>query len=233
MSEAAYKQRRGEIQTYFDRTAVEAWKRFATDAPLGRIRATVREGRGRMRALMLSRFPDNLSGWRILDAGCGTGAMSVELAKRGADVLGVDIAPEIIRFARETAPANAGPGKIDFVAGDMLSRHHGHFDAVVAMDSLIHYRMEDCVAALDSLSSRTRRLIVFTFAPSTPLLAAMHLAGQLFPRADRAPSIVPTRVEALRAELDRQLVPEMWSPGLTERISHGFYKSQMMELART
>ncbi len=232
MSDTAYTQRRGEIQTYFDRTAVEAWKRFATQAPLGRIRATVREGRARMRALMLSCMPDDLSGWRVLDAGCGTGAMSVELARRGADVLGIDLAPEIIRFARETAPADLGGGRINFASGDMLARGHGEFDAVMAMDSLIHYQMTDSVAALGGLAQRTRRRIVFTFAPRTPALAAMHTMGRLFPRADRAPSIVPVRADAIRAALEADLPATIWRTGQTERISHGFYTSQMMELAR-
>ena len=232
MSDSAYTRRRGEIQTYFDRTAVEAWKRFATEAPLGRIRATVREGRARMRALMLSRLPHDLAGWRILDAGCGTGAMSVELARRGADVLGIDLAPEIIRFARDSMPADIGPGRIEYAAGDMLSRTHGEFDAVVAMDSLIHYRMDDSVTSLCSLARRTRSCIVFTFAPRTPMLAAMHTMGRLFPRADRAPSIVPVRPEDMRDELNFRLPSTGWRTGGTERVSSGFYKSQMMELVR-
>jgi magnesium-protoporphyrin O-methyltransferase len=230
--DTAYTQRRGELQTYFDRTAVEAWKRFATEAPLGRIRATVREGRARMRALMLSCLPGDLSGWRILDAGCGTGAMSVELARRGADVLGIDLAPEIVRFARETLPAGIGSGRVVFAAGDMLSPSHGEFDAVVAMDSLIHYSMDDSVTALAGLARRTRRRIVFTFAPRTPLLAAMHGMGRLFPRADRAPSIVPVRANDIRAGLDADLPALGWRAGRTGRVSHGFYTSQMMELAR-
>ena len=48
------RERRGEIETYFDRTAVEAWARLTSDAPVGRIRATVRAGRDRMRATLLS-----------------------------------------------------------------------------------------------------------------------------------------------------------------------------------
>ena len=73
-----------------------------------------------MRARMLAALPADLSGWRILDAGCGTGAMSIELSRRGADVLGIDLAPEIIRFAAETLPSDIGPGRIDFASGDML-----------------------------------------------------------------------------------------------------------------
>ncbi len=38
-----------QLETYFDRTAVEAWARLTSDAPVGRIRATVRAGRDQMR----------------------------------------------------------------------------------------------------------------------------------------------------------------------------------------
>ncbi|MBL8582835.1 MAG: magnesium protoporphyrin IX methyltransferase [Rhizobiaceae bacterium] len=228
-----YERRRGEIQTYFDRTAVEAWKRFATEAPLGRIRSTVRAGRAMMRARMLVSLPEDLAGWRILDAGCGTGAMSVELARRGADVVAVDLAPEIIRFAAETVPNDVGAGRIRFVSGDMLSGQHGEFDAVVAMDSLIHYSLDDVVAALERLARRTRHAIVFTFAPSTPLLATMHAAGRMFPRGDRAPAIVPVRAGAIGKRIAETPGLRGWQRQSTERISKGFYTSQMMELVRS
>ena len=45
MSVTTHIERRGELQTYFDRTAVDAWARLTSDAPVGRIRATVRAGR--------------------------------------------------------------------------------------------------------------------------------------------------------------------------------------------
>lgn len=227
-----YLERRGEIQTYFDRTAVDAWKRFATEAPLGRIRATVREGRAKMRAAMLAMLPEDLSGWRVLDAGCGTGAMSVELARRGADVLGIDLAPEIVRFAAETLPADLGRGKIRFEAGDMLAAKHGSFDAVVAMDSLIHYAPADAANALAALAERTGEAIVFTFAPRTPALALMHAAGRLFPRADRAPGIQPVAPRAISGKLAEAVAPLGWRVGRTQRIAHGFYTSQAMELSR-
>ena len=46
---ANYLERRGEIETYFDRTAADAWARLTSDAPVGRVRASVRAGRDRMR----------------------------------------------------------------------------------------------------------------------------------------------------------------------------------------
>ena len=67
----SYLQTRSRVETYFDRTAAHTWARLTSDAPVGRIRATVRAGRERMRGLLLSWLPDDLSGLRLLDAGCG------------------------------------------------------------------------------------------------------------------------------------------------------------------
>lgn len=232
MDTLTYTKRREEIRTYFDRIAVDGWKRFASDAPLGRIRSSVREGRSRMRAAILSMLPDDLAGWRVLDAGCGTGAMSVALARRGADVVAVDLAPEIVRFAAETMPADIGPGHIAFQSGDMLNENLGHFDAVVAMDSLIHYRLDQAAAALASLARRTKRRLVFTFAPRTPLLATMHAAGRLFPRGDRAPAIEPVAKAAIEGALAAYLPPH-WETPRTIRVAHGFYTSEAMEVIRS
>ena len=52
MTSTTYIARRDELERYFDRTAVEAWKRLTSDAPVGRIRATVRAGRDDMRAMI-------------------------------------------------------------------------------------------------------------------------------------------------------------------------------------
>ncbi len=40
----------------------------------------------------------------VLDAGCGTGRVGRELARRGIDVVGVDIDPEMLATARRAAP---------------------------------------------------------------------------------------------------------------------------------
>ena len=109
MPTATYLERRAELQTYFDRTAVEAWKRLTSDAPVGRIRATVRAGRDQMRATLLSWLPDDLTGRRILDAGCGTGALAIEAARRGADVTAIDLSPQLVALAQERSERGAGP----------------------------------------------------------------------------------------------------------------------------
>lgn len=232
MHTSTYIERRTQLESYFDRTAVEAWSRLTSDAPVSRIRATVRAGRNRMRDTLLSWLPQDLRGARLLDAGCGTGALSIEAAKRGATVVAIDVAPTLIRLAQERTPADLGSGHIDFRSGDMLDPALGDFDFVVAMDSLIHYRASDCVDALANLSTRTAGSILFTFAPRTPALAAMHAIGRLFPRRERAPSIQPVSQDDLLERLGNDAALNAWSVTRTQRIVNGFYTSQAVELRK-
>jgi magnesium-protoporphyrin O-methyltransferase len=232
MPTATYTERKGQLETYFDRTAVDAWARLTSDAPVGRIRATVRAGRDRMRATLLDWLPADLAGRRVLDAGCGTGALAVQAALRGAEVIAIDISPTLVKLASERLPSDLGVGSIRFLVGDMLDRNLGRFDHVVAMDSLIHYRAADVTRVLAGLASRTDHSIVFTFAPRTPALSMMHAVGKFFPRSDRAPAIEPVSEADLVSLVGRENGLEAWRPGRSLRISSGFYTSQAMELSR-
>lgn len=191
-----------------------------------------------MRANMLAMLPDDLSGRRILDAGCGTGALALEAAKRGADVTAIDLSPALVELARDrsaealsAAGANPKHGRLDFRVGDMLDTTLGSFDHVVAMDSLIHYASADMVAMLAQLAGRTSESIVFTFAPRTPALTMMHALGRFFPRQDRAPAIEPVDVGLLRRHLAAEPALRAWRERSTQRVDSGFYISQVMELA--
>jgi magnesium-protoporphyrin O-methyltransferase len=99
------------------------------------------------------------------------------------------------------------------------------------MDSLIHYRAEDIVRALSQLAGRARCGVLFTFAPRTTALAAMHAVGRLFPRSDRAPAIVPVAERRIRLLLSEAREVREWRQGRTTRVARGFYTSQAMELA--
>ena len=231
MTLAAYQERRGRLETYFDSTARDAWAQLTSDAPVSRIRETVRAGRDRMRSTLLSWLPEDLGGARVLDAGCGTGALAVEAARRGARVTAVDVAGGLVALARERAPGEL-PGAIDFRVGDMLDPTLGRFDHLVAMDSLIHYPVAEIVGVIASVAPRIDRSIAVTFAPRTPALSLMHAAGKLFPRGDRAPAIEPVTEARLRAGLAAHPKLAGWSVGRMQRIASGFYTSQALELVR-
>lgn len=221
----AYADTRDRVEHYFDRTATRVWERLTSDAPVSGIRATVRAGRDRMRALMLAQLPADLRGARVLDAGCGTGAMAVELARRGAEVVAVDISPRLIEIAQARAPQGAA---IDWRAGDMTDEGLGAFDHVLAMDSLIYYAAPDIARIMGRLSPRVAGRIVFTLAPRTALLMAMWRAGQLFPRSDRSPVMIPHRARDLRAALAAEGVRGRLSEA--GQVRSGFYISTAFRL---
>ncbi|ABM62397.1 magnesium protoporphyrin IX methyltransferase [Halorhodospira halophila] len=233
MPTESYQQRRSRVTTYFDRTATKAWERLTSDAPVSGVRATVRAGRGEMRQTLLDWLPADLTGERVLDAGCGPGELSVEAARRGAHVVGVDVSQNLIDIAHQRRPADLGTGELEYHVGDMLDPDWGEFDRVVSMDVLIHYPCADAVAALAGLAKRTRRQMVFTFAPRTPLLATMHAVGQLFPQGDRSPAIEPVAERRLRRAIGEDAtLGSGWEIGRTRKIARGFYISQALELQR-
>ena len=225
MSTATYLKRRDELETYFDRTAAQAWERLTSDAPVSGVRATVRAGRDAMRETLLSWLPTDLTGKRIFDAGCGTGQLAIDAARLGAEVVAVDLSKTLVGLAAERAAGLDLKGSIDFRVGDMFDPGEADFDHVVAMDSLIHYRLDDFTDGVRRLAALANRTVLFTFAPRTPALAMMHAAGKLFPRSDRSPAICPHTAKEVGDQLiDRRLLR-------SKKVKSGFYISQALELA--
>ena len=222
---ATYHDYRGKLETYFDKTASKAWEQLTSDAPVSGVRATVRKGRTEMRDTLLSWLPADMSGLRLLDAGCGTGALAVEAAQRGAEVIAIDVAGSLVEIARKRAPEGLN---IDWRVGDLLDPALGSFDHVVAMDSLIHYKAADIVSVIASLSARTHASMLFTFAPQTPLLMVALGMGRLFPSSDRSPAIIPVREKLLRS-LIIHAVPSA-TLGRDRKVSGGFYTSHALEV---
>lgn len=78
-------------------------------------------------------------GTEVLDLGCGIGRWSRQLARRGAHVIGVDIAPSMIEEARRRTARASLDARVDYRIGDLrtlaLDRS---FDLVLAVTVLQH-----------------------------------------------------------------------------------------------
>ena len=90
----------------------------------------------------------DLRGKRVLDVGCGIGDLSFMLAKRGAEVIGIDLDPQKVKRANAIANKWHFSG-LTFLAADVTqldSMNLGQFDAIFCVALLEHIR--DDVALL-------------------------------------------------------------------------------------
>ena len=66
-------------------------------------------------SFLSSHFPNSLSGMEVLDIGCGGGILSYSMARRGANVTGIDISPETVAAAESHRSSGfCGSGEVNF-----------------------------------------------------------------------------------------------------------------------
>lgn len=74
----------------------------------------------------------------VLDAGCGTGRLAIELSGRGCDVVGVDLDVDMLAHARRRAP------ELTWLLGDLATVRLGRsFDAVVMIGNVMVFCRPD------------------------------------------------------------------------------------------
>ena len=79
-------------------------------------------------------------GMTVLELGCGTGSFTRELARSGADVVAIDVSPELLEMAR----ANSSEPNVQYQIQNAyaLSYSEGTFDSVVGSSVLHHLEVE-------------------------------------------------------------------------------------------
>ena len=98
----------------------------------------------------------------VLDAGCGTGRVAIELERRGLDVVGVDLDPAMLAAARAKAPA------LPWVEADLATLDLGRtFDVAMLAGNVLLFvapGTEDTVLARVTAHVRVGGLVVAGFS---------------------------------------------------------------------
>lgn len=87
------------------------------------------------------------SGMRVLDVACGTGNLAIPAAQRGADVVGVDIASNLLEQARERAKAEGVAAQFEEGDAEQLPYSDGQFELVMSMFGAMFAPRPDRVAS--------------------------------------------------------------------------------------
>lgn len=142
-----------ELAPWFHNLHLPGGRRTAPDHPLGDFPAFKwRE--------IAPHLPADLRGARALDIGCNAGFYSFELARRGADVLAVDVDEHYLRQARWAAGELGLMDSIEFRRMDVyqLAGLAGPFDVVLFLGVLYHLRHP--LLALDIVSELSADALV-------------------------------------------------------------------------
>jgi SAM-dependent methyltransferase len=94
-------------------------------------------------------FIESLQPRSVLDAGCGMGRVAIELARRGIDVVGVDLDDDLLAYARRSQPS------IQWLLDDLATMDLGRSFDVVAMPGnvMIFCRTDDRAAIIRNAAS--------------------------------------------------------------------------------
>jgi tRNA (mo5U34)-methyltransferase len=106
-------------------------------------------------------IPEDLSGWTALDIGCNAGFYTIELARRGARVTGIDVDRHYIDQAEWAAERFGLQDRVTFRQMQVydLPQVDDTFDIVIFMGVLYHLRYP--MLGLDIVAQKVRRLMVF------------------------------------------------------------------------
>jgi 2-polyprenyl-6-hydroxyphenyl methylase/3-demethylubiquinone-9 3-methyltransferase len=119
-----------------------------------------------------------LSGAKVLDVGCGGGLLSEALADAGADVVALDLAPELVKVARLHGLESGT--KVDYrlqPVESLAAEMPGQFDAITCMEMLEHVPDPAAiVAACATLLKPGGRLFLSTLN-RTPAAFALAIVG--------------------------------------------------------
>jgi ubiquinone/menaquinone biosynthesis C-methylase UbiE len=148
---------------------------------------------------------------QILEIGCGNGYLTLELARDGHEVIGIDLSPEIIEVAERSRAAHPDPpgfGSLRYICTDVntWSAPDASFDAVIFNRSLHHLsELERTIAKVKRLLKPGGRIICQDYAydrfnePTTCWLYQMQRLLFLSGRYVADPATLADEAESIRA----------------------------------
>lgn len=193
---------------YADPAMAERFDALRFSGPIGQLIADTQE---QAVAAMLA----PVEGRRVLDVGTGTGRAAIALARRGADVTGVDASAEMLEVGRRRAgEANV---RVTFVRGDA---HHldfadRSFDAIVCLRVLMH--TPDWRQALAELCRVADTRLVFDYPSSRSAARVQSWTRHIASR------FVRDRIEAYRVLSPRHVTAELSRHGFRILSEHRLF----------
>lgn len=222
------------VREYFNNSGFQRWKKIYGDTDeVNRVQRDIRLGHAKTVENTLNMLKDegSLQGVTVCDAGCGTGSLSIPLAKEGAVVFSSDISAAMVAEAEKQAKEQlvadgngSAPVLPKFVVKDLESLD-GKYDTVICLDVLIHYPQSKADGMIGHLASLANNRLILSFAPKTFYYDILKRIGELFP----GPSKATRAYLHSEADVERALKKVGWTIRKKGLITTQFYFAKLIE----
>ncbi len=130
-------------------------------------------------------------GTRVLDVACGTGNLAIPAARKGAQVWGLDIAPNLLEQARERASAEQLPATFEEGDAEQLPYPDAHFDVVMSMfGAMFAPRPEVVAAELSRVCRPGGAVAMANWTPESFVARQFAVGNRYLPPPDGIPAPV-------------------------------------------
>lgn len=169
------------VARYFETSGFSRWTAIYGEGSIPPIWRVIREGHDRAMAQVIAWIQDDGSR-TALDAGCGTGTLSIRLADCGYRVVGLDVSAPMVSFARYNTQHRTRGTPPEFVVGDIaaLGAAPRSFDLVCCLDVLFHYPYDEVKKMLAALAELSSYKVIGSFALRTSMNALWMEIGKRF-----------------------------------------------------
>ncbi len=174
-----------EVTNYFNGTGFERWNRiYSNSNEVNKVQKNIRTGHQKTVDDVLYWISEKggISEMSFCDAGCGVGSLSLPLVSLGArSVLASDISEAMVSETKRRAQSDGlDLSRMTFNTSDLESLR-GSFHTVICLDVFIHYPQKAAEEMVRHLCGLSKKRLIVSFAPYTPLLALLKTIGQFFP----------------------------------------------------
>jgi SAM-dependent methyltransferase len=157
---------------------------------------------------ILAEFGD-VRGKRILDYGCGAAEGGIFLAKRGATVVGVDVAPKMLSLAHQLAHAHGVEIETRIVESDLIPADTNEFDLIYGNGVLHHVPHDTAVPELARVLKPSGKGCFIEPLPYNPVINVYRKIAKEMRTDDETP-VTFEQIEAFKRHFGRVTHEEFW-----------------------
>jgi magnesium-protoporphyrin O-methyltransferase len=217
------------VRKYFETSGFSRWSAIYGSGDIPPIWKVIRDGH-RIALDTVVEWVAGAKGHTVLDAGCGTGNLSIALADRGFEVEAFDVSAPMVHFAKYINNGRTKGIAPRFLVGDIaaLAGEPKRYDVVCCLDVLFHYPYEEVKEMLKRLSALASHKIVGSFALRSPMNDFWMSVGQRFHAKNRMTKLHLFSYD----EIEQVLYRAGFKMTQKKRIKFFFYDSFVFEAVR-